>query len=488
MIRATFAPDLVAVASDGDGARRAAGRIVPYDEPGATSAGRLTVAPDALTLPAELSRVKLLAGHDTESPVGYLESAESGPEGLAGVFKFGTTAAADQAYTELADGLRDGLSVELHDITETDGVITAGRLTSVAMVAVPAFDTARAVAAQAHDDTTDRGEAAMASEDTTTDTTTAPAMVAAPPAVEIAAARTKPVSAVQLMDERLRSGMFDRGPAGMTAALADITPNGNGAGNEMAALARQFYGELWDGKTYQTRYAVCFRELELTGAEVHGWQWVSNPKVADYPGNKTEIPTNPATLEEQTIPAQRIAGGHDIDRIYRDFPAAGFWASYWREMTENLAVRYDEKRLAHLDGLDAAPATAASLAEALAIGVADVPTATYALVAPDVAATTANTPVDMLPAALSPGNPFYYGGSLDIITAPDLGPGTVIVGDRSANAFYTIRPPVRVEAVNLAMGGIDAAVFGYWAALEISGGVREITVTAPAATAASKTK
>lgn len=490
-VRAVFAAPVTAEhRPDDDGGPEyvARGLLLPFGETGRTSAGPMTAdTGTALDWPEDPRRVKLYAGHNADAPIGVLDTVTADPAGVHAQFTVAGTTAGLEAYAELAAGVRDSFSIELADaVIDAGGYLKSGTVIGAALVARPAFPSAGAVAAEDTPETPETPETplegtAMEATAPAPDTTAA-LTPAAPAAAEVrAGARTAPVSAVQWMDERLRGEMFDGGPAGVSAALADITPAGNGAGNEMAALAVQFYGELWDGKTYQPIYTPCFREDPLTGAELQGWQWVTNPKVDDYAGNKAEIPTNPATLEASSVPAQRIAGGHDIDRIYIDFPRPGFWASYWREMTEKLAHRYDEKRIAHLDGVDTSPGTAPSLAEALALGVQDVPSATYAVIAADLWNAGAGTPVDALPASLSPGNPFYYGARLDLIMSPDLAAGTVIVGDQAANVFATIRPPVRMEAVNLSMGGVDAALFGYWAAQSNGGGVRKITVSGAAA-------
>jgi len=44
--------------------------------------------------------------------------------------------------------------------------------------------------------------------------------------------------------------------------------------------------------------------------------------------------------------------------------------------------------------------------------------------------------------------------------------GAVVAGVRQAGTFYELPGvPIRVEAIDIARGGIDEALFGYWATL-----------------------
>jgi hypothetical protein len=57
-------------------------------------------------------------------------------------------------------------------------------------------------------------------------------------------------------------------------------------------------------------------------------------------------------------------------------------------------------------------------------------------------------------------------GGLTFEVESTLAAGTYIAGDaRAATYFEWKNPPLRVEAVNIPNGGVDLAVFGYWALL-----------------------
>ena len=127
-------------------ARTVSGLVLPWNTPGLTSGGRLQVKAGAVTYPDDLKQIKLLRDHsntDGYSPVGYATAAEARADGLHMSFRIGETADGDVALKDVSEGIRDALSVELVNI-ETDGdTITAGHLTAVALVAIPAFASAR---------------------------------------------------------------------------------------------------------------------------------------------------------------------------------------------------------------------------------------------------------------------------------------------------------------------------------------------------------
>lgn len=475
-----------------DAPGRARGTIVPWDTPGRTSRGPVRIRRGAIALPDDLARVKLTVEHDDARPVGILEAADDTDAGLVGVFRYGTTPAALTAAAELADRTREGLSVDLVDVVIEDGVLTAGYLKAVSQVAIPAYDDARALAAAHHNRReeapmeTDTAQAAPADDAPARDRLTAAADApapSAPAAVQRTAARTRPASAAAELADRLIASRFAGGDAAtvstLTAALADITPAGNGAGHELAGLAVQAAGELAD-TAYAPVYDRAVAGMRLTGMEITGWHWDTKPGVGDYAGNKADIPTGPAALKSITATAQRIAGGHDLDRIYIDLGSRDVLVGYWRLMAEDVQRQLDAKRLAAVQAAAGSPAAAAGLGAAIIDGATTVAGANYVLVAGDLMREELSKPASEL-AALFTG-PSITGQTVPPVTvAPDL-TGTVIVGRRDAVRFYTVEPPLRFEAVHIAKGGVDAGIFTYWAALPSPfGGVKAYTVAAAAA-------
>ena len=70
-------------------ARTMTGVVVPYGQPGNTSAGRLTVRAGAVRVPDNLRTVKLLRDHDRSRPVGYATAATDTVDGLVMSFRIG---------------------------------------------------------------------------------------------------------------------------------------------------------------------------------------------------------------------------------------------------------------------------------------------------------------------------------------------------------------------------------------------------------------
>ncbi len=480
MITASFSEYTASAAGAAGEPVRAAGTIVPYGIPGDTSAGPLVVAAGALVWPEDLSRVKLFHGHDRDTPIGYLEAVEASDEGLAGIFVIGDTAAGRTAADELRARVRDGFSVELHDAAVDDTTdpptIRSARLTGVGLVPVPAYAGALAVAAADRGAVSDTPAGRLTMNDTATTETAAPvtaadapATIPAPPAAEriTAAARTAPVSAAAELAGRIHGAYRDGGPAAsaavITAALADVTPAGNGAGNDLAGLAVQAAGEL-GGMAPPPVYDAIVTGRQLTGMKVYGWRWAVPPEVADYAGNKAEIPTNPAKLEYVETGVSRLAGGHDMDRVYVDLGGRDVIVSYWRRMAESLAVQLDSARLAAVQSAGGSTGSSGDVATAISAGLRAVPGANYVVVAEDLYSAMAAQPAADLPAILSGEGLFGTGMPPTFINGVGL-TGKVIVGKRSAVEFYTLSPEIRLEAVNIPHAGVDAGMYSYYASL-----------------------
>lgn len=478
--------------------RRVSGLVVPYGVRGRTSAGDVSIRAGALTLPENPARVRLLYGHNHDAPIGAALTLTDTADGLSGEFVVARTPTGDAYLAELDPDapIRDGLSVELDGVTLEAGEVTAGHVIAVAAVPLPAYTDARATLAAAlpEPERTTMTDTTAPAADTTPAPTPEPvtleaAAVPARPMTAAAPARTAPVSplleaATRLTDARLTGNAA----AFLAAALADITPAGNGAGNAEAGLMRQALGELWSGVEYDPIYRPLIASGQLTGTKVSGFRWNPAPTVGDYTGNKTAIPSNAAKLEFVEVAPTRLAGGHDIDRIYRDLGDPAVLASYWRRMAESLAVQLDARALALITdaaGAAATPAPTTAMSAivrgTLAVQAQSGARATFALVAGDLIEQMAETPASDVPV----GPP---GMTLPPVTpGPDLPAGTVIVGARPAARLLTFEPPVRAEAVNIPNGGIDAALFSYSAGIvENAAGVIAYTV-APAALAARTT-
>jgi hypothetical protein len=145
------APGRLTLAAVGDPERRTIeGLVVPYGEPGRTNLGPVAVRAGAVRLPAD-GRVIGIVGHDRERPVARMTAYEDTPAGLRMRFRVAPTPPGDQLLAEVASGVRDGLSVEMSDLTfdTGSGDITSGLCEFVAFVPVGAYDRARVAAVTA---------------------------------------------------------------------------------------------------------------------------------------------------------------------------------------------------------------------------------------------------------------------------------------------------------------------------------------------------
>lgn len=506
MTRLTLeAPAATITASDTD-TRTIAGIALPYGQEGATSLGRVTVDAGAVRMPSDLRRVKLFTEHGRTTPVGFTLEATDSSANLAMRFQVARTPAGDAALLEASEGVRDALSVELDNVAIKAGHVTSADLIAVVTTSIPAFADARLTAADTpepplppQDPEKDDPDADADDEDDDTETdpveteeppdmtTTAPdrPLQAAHAGRQLAAApggaRTRAVGLAELAASfrAVQEGRADRNQ--LFAALADITWSNSGGG--IAGAPVQYLEDLWQGVAYERQIVPTINSsTDLNSLSVGGWVWDPKPLVDVYAGDKTPIPTNPARRVFKTFPAERIAGGHDHDRAFRDFNVPGYWESYWASMTEDYALDSDTYALDQMIAGGTAGA-AADLVSAILDGILAVSVYSSSGI-------TVKVSADLLREALSittadwPAMASQVMGSLNLLTLShrDIPARTVLVYAKPAVRFQELgAAPIRVEAVNLPNGGIDTALFGYCAAYVVKPeAVQVITVAAGA--------
>lgn len=464
-----FSPDETAIIAEAS-TRTIQGLAVPFNIPGNTSGGKVSVDEGAIQVPSDLKRVKLLRDHNREQPVGYVESIESTADGLVVLFRVGATPDGDVALAEASEGIRDGLSVELSNVKRSpDGKrVVSAQLDAVALVAVPAFENAR-VSAVHTENPQDSAPAESAPEVTViegdtemTDVTNDVVEAAAVPQGLIMPSAKPELSAgdaAQVITAFMRG---DRS-AEITAAFQDITHSGN-----IGIAPAGWVGELWSGVAYQRQIVPLLTQGALSSYKVTGWKWDVKPEVDRYAGDKAAVPSNEPTTVSVTVDAARIAGGHDIDRKFIDFNDDEFIASYFRAMAESYAMLSDQIAAEFVISSASDAGTATNLLEAVAVGVDQVKldtrtAASYVLVNPAdrrelmLGTTAAEVPAFLDMMGINPAN---------WVASEFVEAGTAIVGAKPAATFYELGgSPIRVQAEHLANGGRDAALFGYYATL-----------------------
>lgn len=489
--------------------RTVTGLVVPWNTPGRTSAGPVSVAEGAVKLPADLGRVKLLRDHsDTAnfSPVGYATAAEVTDEGLKMSFRIAEGDDGDAALADVKNRVRDALSVELVDTKVTNGTLKSGNLTAVALVPIPAFAEARvemltAAATDPVEDDEDDDELDQAAEDDetadpaddelvietdeqleTTDPETDPVEDdeteketnnMEPKKNKLAAARVpsglkvnqKPALTFSQAVETIANMRTGTASPELTAALADITRSAN-----PAVSAPQWLGELWEGSEYQREIIPTMTIKPLTKLKAVGWRWTQKPEIEDYAGDKAEIPTNEVSTEPVETTANRMAVGHDIDRAYFDFNETEFLEGFFRARTIDYAMKSDAKAAAFLNTSASTGTSVAAEPDLLhAAARARLVVKRQVRVEPSAYLVHPNSLFGLFDITQL-DNPAYLdllGVKPERFIATDLVPENEVVAyaKESVTWFELPGSPIRVDAERIDLGGRDSAVFAYWATL-----------------------
>jgi len=504
--------------------RTLTGLLLPYNEEGRTNLGRLTVPPGVLHAAAE--NLPFYDGHkgplvgsytheDTDEGIRFVASIFPGPEGDA----------------LLASG-KKCVSVEVDPIAVRNGRAISGVLTGAAAVEEGAFPSARLAAegdpvvpdtqpASPDFQTVYEGDLVPTVTLDGTAVDGVSKVTVSEKAIDITTKTPEPdpaagdkkedpaMTAAKVQNPALLAGKKDDSPdmnklfatiakgfaAGETftsatqlmAALSDIVP-----ANTTAMDQPQYVGQLWDGVDYERRFIPLFNHADLTAQTVNGWRWKAGkrPEVDLYTGNKADIASGDIDTEAVTGVLQRIAGGHDIDRIYRDFSNAEFWEAYFKAMANSYAKKSDR----YVRDVVKAIPTAANGGRVHLLNAAmpeGVPTAlamivkgalkmintedlevmpTFAMVAASYWEELFYTKTDDVLAYLTTSLNLKEGSleEFKIVPVPDTAltvgawVGKVLVGHKNA---VTVRElpgaPIRVEAEAIAKGGVDEALFGY---------------------------
>lgn len=276
----------------------------------------------------------------------------------------------------------------------------------------------------------------------------------------------------------------------LTAALVDITQSGAIGNTEVP----QYVGELWSGKATERRIIPLFNHAPLTSYKVNGWRWLVKPAVGPYTGDKAAVPSNAVSTEPVELAAERIAGAHDIDRKYVDFGDEGFWQSYLAAMTESYAVQSDAAVMTDVLAAATAVPVGGAVTGVPAVwikivdGVLAVLQATNAMPSSAVLAfdlyrqfllTPQEGGLEYLNAALGFENGTVNGGNFAVLPHAGVAAGGALVSAREAVTVHELgTTPIRVEAQNIANGGIDVGLFGYYATnIHDEGGLALVTGT-----------
>ena len=521
--------------------RTVSGLVLPWDRAGNTTAGTLTIAPGAVRLPRDLSRCKLHFKHtgtEGHRPVGYATGYHVAADGLHMTFRVARTPDGDAALGQVTEGVFDAFSAELASIRRDGSTVIDSIMTGVALVDTPAFhdarvsdvhaantpgdtmtvlDFIRAMMAAGQTEAEARASAvahfgqaavdAVSADDLAFEPATAPAPAGepAPPAEPAAPAESLAAShaprglvlpaglgaptgpTVAHASAHDAAGTLVRMVSGRRddvahAALADITASGM-----IDATPPQWLGELWEGPAKTRRIIPLMNRRDLRSWRIQGFKWTQKPLVAEYDGDKTEIPTGPVSIAPYEAEAIRWAGGHDIDRKFWDFGDAGILESYWRAMNESYAIVTDLSASAFLvaNATVVAPDPTTSVPPLLAAmytAAATVDDATG--VSPSYYLANPTDRLGLMEVTSQNMPAFFDLLNVDpkrIVWTKNVPAGTLVAGAKPAATFHELPgSPLRVEAEHLSHGGRDRAMFGYTACtLDNAAGLVKITFETP---------
>ncbi|MFJ2353361.1 HK97 family phage prohead protease [Glutamicibacter sp. NPDC087673] len=483
--------------------RTVKGKIAAYNKTSTTA--RIRLAAGSLRPRMPLRGVKMLIEHDMKKSVGYMLSYD--PDTLEAEFKIPEGPEGDEALKKAADGTRDGLSIGVHPEAVTalengDRQLDDGELYEVSLVAVPDFADARVQSVTASVNATDRPTEKEKTMDLD-EKTPAPAgfggitlgaLLEHGPDAFKTAGNGPALKGFPTGKEGVKLGAVESFRADLSSkkslslALDPIIQSDV----YDATSVPQFVGELWAGRAYVERFAPLTTARTLTSQKIEGWGWEAGftPDVGDYEGNLTEVPTNEVKAKPVSKTAARLASGHKVDRIHVDMPNGGFWESFYRERAKNYARKRDAKVLAHMR--TAGNHTAKTVALGVddpwaklvrgALWVLEVGVPQWAILGADewekLALTVDSDKLAYLNASL--GLEAGQLADFKLVPAPisdTASNGRVTVGVNEATEFYELPGgPIRVDALDVSNGGVDAGLFGYYGLLTTDArGVVDVT-------------
>lgn len=496
--------------------------LLPFGEPGNTSAGLVTASAGTLTLPSDPATLVANDEHDYKKPLGRFTSLEETAEGIKASVKVAPTTAGDDLLAEAAEGLKTGISVEISSPVIRAGKLLAGALTGAGFCVRPAFPSAQLTASDTGEeidpetglpieppevpvvppvvDPAPEGESVLTEEEK------AAAIAAAeeaklnasanPPAApknllahlaELAGkskAATAQVKGDGVSVDQLTAAMFGMGGVtnpDLKAAAFDVVTQ---ADMYDPTSTPQYVEELWKGRHRPQIYVPLITPQTLTSMVVEGWDIDKKPVFGDwdpaYSGvapaeTMNDIPTNEVTFTKQSWTAKRLARGSRFDRQILDFPNPAAMAVFLREETQALSDLLDEKGkdfiVANAKTVTANGADKADPWAKLVFGIANVleySTPTYAIIGNDLWRQMQNTSdIDRrawIETRLGLEDGTLQGFKLQPARLSDTEMNAkVVVGARPAIDLHTPPgAPIRVDAQELQKGAVDKAVFTYY--------------------------
>jgi HK97 family phage prohead protease len=184
-----------------------AGKIVPFEEVGNTSVGKVVFAKGSIEI-GDPGKVKMLMQHSAERPIGRMQKFNQAEDGIYASFKISASMQGQDALILAGEQLIDGLSVGVDvnkSIQKKDYLyVTSATLKEVSLVESPAFSAAQVTKVAASESEAETPIETKESEAPVEDLATAPQEAkaeAATPTVEAA----RPVITAPLIQTSVRT-------------------------------------------------------------------------------------------------------------------------------------------------------------------------------------------------------------------------------------------------------------------------------------------
>ena len=183
------------------------GKIVPFEETGNTSVGKVVFAKGSIEI-GDPGKVKMLMQHRPEKPIGRMQKFQQAEDGIYASFKISASMQGQDALILASEALVDGLSVGVDvnkSIQKKDYLyVTSATLREVSLVESPAFTAAQVTKVAASESEAETPIETKESEAPVEDLATAPQEAkaeAATPTVEAA----RPVITTPLIQTSIRT-------------------------------------------------------------------------------------------------------------------------------------------------------------------------------------------------------------------------------------------------------------------------------------------
>ncbi|WP_156524753.1 hypothetical protein [Paenarthrobacter nicotinovorans] len=428
-------------------------RLLPFGEAGSTNVGKVIASKGSITIPDDLNTLELNEEHNFQNQIGKFVRVEELDTHIEATVRIVNTSKGNDALVLAAEGLRTGISVEIANPVIRNGHLIAGNLTGAGLVVRPAFSNARLTAS-------DMGESISEKETTMETTSNTPEATEVAPVVQ-----AEPIFASNLPSNDLGVMTFNAYSAGntasMNAALADLKTTNDGG---KFYIKDQEVGELWTARQNERKLVNAVGVKPLTSLVQTGTKKNRTFAVANWAGNKVELPTATFSTSRESWNASAKAVAVDVAMELIEFGGEGVISEAYEEAIDSYVVQTEAELLTYLlanstsvTGLTSAVAAIDKASETLGNIGANM---SFIAVAPNVMAalrsiTSANAPWWLASqGAVNLRDRSIDLGGVTLVSNPNLANGTILVGDSRA-VDYRESKDFKFRALDLPRGGVD---------------------------------